>query len=277
MSTKTPSDQLKMATCLVPISILLLIPPLLSCGPIKRVPGPAQVGSATISPWRINGPDGAHRTLAHLSGIAYLYQGVVPLKDKYGFQLDTAIVNVGPENIAPLLDRWEAETDHVQSTVGTRMSNNGYSQWTLNPEEATGFWHVASTVEGMEPPLRAYMPGTRPPPDAGPMHQEILRFAFSYPYQEKEVWQLNGPLQENLYLPLKHLLSTCAICRDPEHPDIRPELDIPVIVGKDANGNDIIQMKPLITKVVKDDGQPIQVFTGDPKKDQYFDKKFNAR
>ncbi len=182
-------------------------------------------------------------------------------------------VNLSPSTIAQKLREWDEETSSVPRGAGCLLDKHGNSFWEFHPELAQGLWHVCATLEGQAPIALASQLG-HPSPDR--TLPEYLDFSIHYPHEEKEVWQLNGPLQGALYIPLKHFLSTCAIYPNPNHPDIRPRLDIPVIVGKDAEGKDIIVMKPLITKVVNDDGDPVQVSTGNKKEDQYFDKKFNS-
>lgn len=171
-----------------------------------------------------------------------------------------------PQTIADRLRAWDMETARIPGSPLNKMTNMTRHTSTRVPPNA-GLWHVYSDVIGsdqVDPPLPKAL-----------AYRKYLVLNVYFPGEEKAVWEITGPLQGTLYLPLKHLLSTCAMYPDPDHPNIRPELEVPVIVATDESGKNVIQWKPLITNVdTKDQG--VQVFTGDPKEDQYFDKKFNS-
>lgn len=201
------------------------------------------------SPWRIDGGyNFAHHSLkARLIGTAYVYLGTNRAKE-------ISIVNLQPHKLGALLSDWNRETYNIPPAAGTQLGSGGYSPWLFNQAMAHGWWHVASTVEGMNLPVEAVTPGTTAPRPLKNLHRKYLQLTFSMPNDEEEIWQINGPLQGELYAPLRNLLSTCALANDPSNPPPILRFNIPVIVGKDAKGKDIIRMEPLISRIVKKGG-----------------------
>ncbi len=269
---KYPFDWLKIITAGVLGCTIIA-----SCGPIRHLAG---LEGGWSSPWRISGETINPRPYpdCEIAGTYYNY-GERPnklYKKVYGQcgYVQDCIVNLGNPNIAELLNNWDAETANIPAGWKTHNGPGVRHNWVSNQLHVTGFWHVCSR-HFYEPIVVAVVPPGEKIRVPGPLQRECLDLDFIFQgTQQEEDWQLTGALPQALYLPLKHLLSTCAL--QSPIPGHRERLVIPVIVGKDAQGKDMIVMKPLITKVINDDGQRVQAFTGNKKEDQYFDKKFNS-
>ena len=178
------------------------------------------------------------------------------------------IIDKAPNKLMQRLATWDGETANLpfRQFRGKEIAPD-YNLF------GKGLWLVGYCQLGDADPIAGYPCGEQPPKE-GTVH---LDFEGGPPNTcgIRVMWELRGPIQEPLYLPLKGLLTDCVLVPDPDHPNIKPKLNVPVIEGKGKNGKDIVVMKPLITKVVRSDGQPIQAFTGNPAEDKYLDKKFN--
>ena len=202
-------------------------------------------------------------TYSSLSGSYYDYlnsNGVyVPKSQRYG-----GIVDLKPNRISSRIRDWNVSTMLLgerqikKDTFGTGLFNIG-----------TGFWHVNDAGQG-----ESFGWSASPRASQTPL-VERRNFDLRFGGWLVSSWTQKGPIPLKLYHPLKHLLADCALEPYNYVANRSTRLDIPVVVGKDKHGKDMIVMKPLITKVVTSDGQRIEVFTGNPAEDKYLDKKFN--